>query len=446
VERKNEDKQTPPDTVDPQLSAAKLSHKKSSGREKEKDAHESAGTPGEAENVKDHLKGLMGLLDHNSRAPSFFDLSHVAGKQTTNPTSALKKSKKHSINSPDEAAPGPNASVRAPNCGRANTEVSAGRMDGQLTGLMGLLHSSAASGLFDLSEVSRQQNMFNKKILREKNEVESTDATEDNCNTAQSSSCQVEVPTARQEATPEVVPEKLTEAGGAYAAKILKRDREEKKKPHDHAKKKPKLSNVHEEKSGGAHDKKSDTSGQLEKFKNLNPFLLLQKIFQAYRRPSVVLDAMEVPDFFVGRSDENLSAYTNDVVACVKKNDVGALRDKLRRGHNFQCCNKFGESILHLACRRSLGSIVHFLISEVGISVRCRDDYGRTPLHDACWTSKPELESVRLLIEQEPDILRMKDKRGNTPLDYVKKEHWGVWCLFLKQNVRLLDPKRVRNP
>ena len=51
----------------------------------------------------------------------------------------------------------------------------------------------------------------------------------------------------------------------------------------------------------------------------------------------------------------------------------------------MDCFNRFGESLLNIACRRGFEDIVAYLLEQESVSVRHCDDCGRTPLHDACW-------------------------------------------------------------
>jgi len=97
-------------------------------------------------------------------------------------------------------------------------------------------------------------------------------------------------------------------------------------------------------------------------------------------------------------------------------------------------CNKHGEGVLHLACRRGLRDAVHYFVREKGVTLRVRDDYGRTPLHDACWTNDPDFELIRFIVAREPDLFRIADARGFTPLAYAPKEHWQDWYRFLDDN------------
>jgi hypothetical protein len=105
----------------------------------------------------------------------------------------------------------------------------------------------------------------------------------------------------------------------------------------------------------------------------------------------------------------------------------------------LMCRSRFGESLLHMACRRGHLEIVMFLIEE-GVPVRIVDNSGRTPLHDACWTTVPQLALVEFLIRLDPELLLVKDDDDLTPLQYVPQKHALQWEAFLYQQQRLLHP------
>jgi hypothetical protein len=96
----------------------------------------------------------------------------------------------------------------------------------------------------------------------------------------------------------------------------------------------------------------------------------------------------------------------------------------------MSACNKFSESIVHTACRRCDSDVVEYILSNGGDS-GITDDYGKTPLHDACWRLEPDFNIVRLLLDRNIELLRMLDKRGFSPLQYVREEHWGQWREFI---------------
>lgn len=144
---------------------------------------------------------------------------------------------------------------------------------------------------------------------------------------------------------------------------------------------------------------------------------------------------------------EMLDAYQTEIVMAVRNNNVSKARQLYHDGiFNCNACNKFGESILHIACRRGHLEMVQFLIVNVGLKVEeIRDDYHRTPLHDAFWTSTASYDVVDFLLKQPyvVDLLLVKDVRGYTPLDYARSEHRGKWLHFLWKRKSILRPTTV---
>lgn len=128
-------------------------------------------------------------------------------------------------------------------------------------------------------------------------------------------------------------------------------------------------------------------------------------------------------------------AYTHRLVTAFRQNDMTTIRQLHADGQlTTNACNAFGESILHIASRRGNIELVQFLLEEVGIDPRHhRDDYHRTALHDACWTasSDPAFDVIDALMDVAPEHLLLKDKRGFTPLDYIRPKDHGKWLRFL---------------
>ncbi|KAL3811252.1 hypothetical protein ACHAXA_003921 [Cyclostephanos tholiformis] len=147
--------------------------------------------------------------------------------------------------------------------------------------------------------------------------------------------------------------------------------------------------------------------------------------------------SMEMEEgFFVDLTE----MYNQEVVNAIRSNDVESLQKLHSDGANFQCGNRFGETLIHLACRRSTKRLVSFLLDEAGVSLRVRDDFGRTPLHDACWRAEPDLELLEMLIDREPELLMLSDKRGHTPLCYSRREHWNLLIPFLRDRSEKFRP------
>lgn len=133
-------------------------------------------------------------------------------------------------------------------------------------------------------------------------------------------------------------------------------------------------------------------------------------------------------------SDDDIAAYDLETVKAIRSNNLDQLRKLWCSGKSMDACNQFGESALHMACRRGYAKIVEFLLREVKVrSDRC-DDFGRNPFHDALWTSTPNFDVVDLLIDYaDPALLLSEDVRGFTPFAYARSDHGERWISFLEK-------------
>mmetsp|Transcript_8165 Transcript_8165/g.17328 ORF Transcript_8165/g.17328 Transcript_8165/m.17328 type:complete len:133 (+) Transcript_8165:180-578(+) len=80
-----------------------------------------------------------------------------------------------------------------------------------------------------------------------------------------------------------------------------------------------------------------------------------------------------------------LDHYTLPVVNAIRSNDVVALQQMWEQGTCFEACNNQGESLLHLACRRSNLATIQFLVETAQVQMDVCDDLGRSIFHHVCW-------------------------------------------------------------
>jgi ankyrin repeat protein len=163
-----------------------------------------------------------------------------------------------------------------------------------------------------------------------------------------------------------------------------------------------------------------------------SPVQFLRSLFpkdegQFHSRPSTV-------------DPDDCEPYDMETVQAIRNTDVAKLRELLEQGKCFDACNRNGETLLHLACRRGDLKTVKFLIEEAGVESDVCDNMGRTILHDVCWRPTPDMELMGTLIRTlAPDTLIAQDRRGHTPFDYARREHWDEWMRFLLENKGLIE-------
>ena len=116
----------------------------------------------------------------------------------------------------------------------------------------------------------------------------------------------------------------------------------------------------------------------------------------------------------------------------------------LEAGLSPNACNQHGESLLHMVCRHGKVDLFRVL-AAYDVDIQQTDDYGRTPMHDACWASKPSFEIAKWLLERDPSLLFLFDARGSLPLCYVMKSLWGEWNCFMEEIVDHIFPRNSPN-
>lgn len=141
---------------------------------------------------------------------------------------------------------------------------------------------------------------------------------------------------------------------------------------------------------------------------------------------------------FLQVTEERVAAHCKEMTDAARSVNLRVLKQMRKEGRNLQACNKFGESIVHIVCRRGSLEGLRFLVEKAQASLMVRDDFGRNPLHDAMWTDKPSFEMVKFILKNSPSLLFAKDKRGSSPLAYIPRPCWAEWTEFLTDNKELV--------
>ena len=78
------------------------------------------------------------------------------------------------------------------------------------------------------------------------------------------------------------------------------------------------------------------------------------------------------------------ASYDLYLVDLAKNGDTQKLKEIFSAGLSLNPANSFGDSLLHMICRRGWDMVLSFLVDEFHVDVRVSDDHGRTPLHETC--------------------------------------------------------------
>jgi Ankyrin repeats (3 copies) len=152
----------------------------------------------------------------------------------------------------------------------------------------------------------------------------------------------------------------------------------------------------------------------------------------------------ELEDFFVLNTPQDRAAFDMDLVQCIRDQNLPKLKELHASGHRMSARAQFGESIIHICARRGTPEMLRYLLEDAQVSPRVCCDYGRTPLHDACWsTDAKSLKMMQILMTACPDLFLILDKRGFMPLDYIPKDRWPHCCTFLDKYKESLLPTGV---
>lgn len=175
---------------------------------------------------------------------------------------------------------------------------------------------------------------------------------------------------------------------------------------------------------------------------SISPYQIVKETFSenGYNIIDVQLSLLSLK-YLVKPSAAQIAAHSIDTIKAIRVGDISELRRLLLNGVSFDCCNQYGESLVSMVCRKGNEEIVRFLVKEAKVSLFICDDFGRTVLHDTCWTVEPAYGLMEFLLEEVPDLLLVKDVRGHTPFDYVRKHHWGEWTSFIRNRKHLIRPK-----
>lgn len=135
------------------------------------------------------------------------------------------------------------------------------------------------------------------------------------------------------------------------------------------------------------------------------------------------------------KNKANSNVIGTNVMKALQADDVDSFKWFLDKGFSVNYHNKFGETLLHHACRMQAVKCINELM-ERKVIVNVSSVSGRNALHQAVWFKEEiSLGILRLLCGTCPILLVCEDWLGHTPLDNVSPLQWPVVCDFLNLSI-----------
>ena len=159
-----------------------------------------------------------------------------------------------------------------------------------------------------------------------------------------------------------------------------------------------------------------------------NPSVYLLRIMSSRGYDTTPINGLS-SRYRISPTEIQMRWYDHPILDAVGNLNITALSQLQNMGATMDACNQHCESILHLAARKGSVDMVRFMLRQ---GARCFvDDEGRLPMHDVCWRVRPAFDIVTLLLHHDITMLRVQDRRGSFPFDYVNPRQWKDWCRYL---------------
>lgn len=122
---------------------------------------------------------------------------------------------------------------------------------------------------------------------------------------------------------------------------------------------------------GSDHTLSERRTSSLDTMDDPNPIQYLERLFAkngirlSRRRCSMTKASIPRPTF------DEIEAYCQETALAVRQGDLPKLKELYyKQGFSLNACNRFGESLLHVGCRRGNAKMVEFMIVEAKVSLK----------------------------------------------------------------------------
>lgn len=125
-------------------------------------------------------------------------------------------------------------------------------------------------------------------------------------------------------------------------------------------------------------------------------------------------NSITINDLIFYSADNSCTRKTCVILNCNKEN-LDSISYFIKEVGNINVQGKYGDTLLHHACKNNYPEIMKYLISN-NADIDAMNNSGETPLHIACTLGK--LDIIQLLVENKANI-NAQNNRDETPLHYA---------------------------
>jgi len=204
--------------------------------------------------------------------------------------------------------------------------------------------------------------------------------------------------------------------------------------------------------------KKSSSTKQYKptKFSNVCPQIYLDDLMHSRGYSIQKFETLDTESYVISDPRQRPRGYNSTQLLDLARegNDTEIIR--MLRENSTLCLFQYassrgdeGETLIHMICKYcTRPDTLEIFLKQTGVDIRVSDEFGRTPLHYACWRDEPCFQMIDNMISSRDmiDMFLLTDLHGSAPLSYVPRNRWKQYISYInsKKNTWFL-PKSI-NP
>jgi len=192
------------------------------------------------------------------------------------------------------------------------------------------------------------------------------------------------------------------------------------------------------------------------KFSNVCPQIYLDDLMHSRGYSIQKGETLDTESYVISDPRQRPRGYnsTHLLDLARKGNDLGIVRMLME--NSTLCLFEYassrgdeGETLIHMICKYcTRPDTLQIFLKQTGVDIRVSDEFGRTPLHYACWRDEPCFRMIDNMITSRDmlDMFLLTDLHGSAPLSYVPRHHWKQYISYINSRKNTWFIPKSMNP